>query len=210
MDQGCTAVTIYEDDIEEYLVFLTPECTKCLQKYFKEREFYGEKIIPETPIFRTAYNKKIAETNVKPISYEALKQSMYDIIQRAKIRKKLADSGMRHQKSMFNGFRKWFETTLNNINEINSNVTEKLMGHRNDLRGTYYNPDIKVRFENFEKAIPALTIDDKERLRIQNEVKQLEITELQMKERANEKLIDDLEILKLKVERIEQSKEKNS
>ena len=169
MDLGCMAVTIYEDDIEEYISFLTPECVKYLQKYLKEREFYGEKITPETPLFRSAYRRKKADDSVKPMVYDALKGSMYDIIQRAKIRKKLPDSGMRHEKAQFGGFRKWFETALNNLNDVNPNVTEKLMGHRNDLRGTYYNPDIRVRFENFKKAIPELTIDDS--IRLEEEIK---------------------------------------
>ena len=165
MDLGCMAVTIYEDDIEEYISFLTPECVKYLQKYLKEREFHGEKIMPETPLFRSVYRRKNPEDDIKPMAYIALKASMYDIIRRAGIRKKLPDSGMKHDKAQFGGFRKWFETALNNLNDVNPNVTEKLMGHRNDLRGTYYNPDIRVRFENFKKAIPDLTIDQEFRLR---------------------------------------------
>jgi len=168
MDLGCMAVTIYEDDIEEYISFLTPECVKYLQKYLKEREFHGEKITSETPLFRSVYRRKNPEDDIKPMVYVALKASMYDIIIRAGIRKKLPDSGMKHDKAQFGGFRKWFETALNNLNDINPNVTEKLMGHRNDLRGIYYNPDIRVRFENFKKAIPDLTIDDSERLKIKN------------------------------------------
>ena len=203
MDHGCMSVIIYEDDIEEYPAFLTPECTKYLQKYFKEREFYGEKLTPETPVFRSSYHKKQGEINVKPMSYEALKQSMYDIIQRAKIRKKLADSGMRHQKSMFNGFRKWFETTLNNINEINPNVTEKLMGHRNDLRATYYNPDIKVRFDNFKKAIPELTIGEELRLKLENESKEKKIQELESDKKRVAELERNMANIKEHLERLE-------
>lgn len=163
MDLGCMSVTIYGDDIEEYPGFITPEGVRYLKKYFADREFHGEKINEESPVFRNAYRKKIAWRNVKPISNQALKQSMWDIVQRAKLRKKMSDSGMKHQKALFGAFRKWYETTLNNLNEVNANVTEKLMGHRNDLRGTYYNPNLEVRFENFKKAIPYLTISDKQR-----------------------------------------------
>ncbi len=163
MDLGCMAVTIYEDDIEEYPGFITPEGVHYLKRYFAEREFHGEKIDEESPVFRNAYRKKIAWRNVKSISQQALKGLMWDIVQRAKLRKKMPDSGMKHQKALFGAFRKWYETTLNNLNEVNANVTEKLMGHRNDLRGTYYNPNLEVRFENFKKAIPYLTISDKQR-----------------------------------------------
>ncbi len=121
-------------------------------------------------------------------SVDALKASMYDIIQRAKIRKKFSDSGKRHDKALFGGFRKWFETTLNNIDGMNANVTEKLMGHRNDLRGVYYNPNIAVRFENFKKAIHELTIGEKFRLREENRNKDEKIKKLESKEHEIEKL----------------------
>ena len=58
----------------------------------------------------------------------------------------------RHHKALYGAFRKWFETTLNNMNNFNPNITEKLMGHRNDLRGTYYNPDLLTRFNEFQKS----------------------------------------------------------
>ena len=202
MDLGCKAVTIYEDDPEEYISFLTPECVKYLQKYLKEREFYGEKIIPETPLFRSAYRRKNADENVKPMVYDALKASMYDIIQRAKIRKKFSDSGKRHDKALFGGFRKWFETTLNNNNDVNPNVTEKLMGHRNDLRGVYYNPNITVRFENFKKSIPELTIDEKFRLRLENESKEKKIQELQTDKKRIAELESSMANIRIHLERI--------
>ncbi len=163
MDQGCMTVTIYENDPEEYPAFLTQEATKCLRSYFAEREFHGEKLNDSSPVFRDRYRRKLAWKNVNPITYGALKSSMYDIIRRAGIRKTLPDSNLRHDKALLGGFRKFFETTLNNINEVNANVTEKLMGHSKDLRGTYYNPDIQVRFDNFKLAIPSLTISDKYR-----------------------------------------------
>jgi len=189
MDMGCMTLKIYENDIEEYPCFLTPECVRYLEKYFKQRKFHGEMITSESPVFRMAYNKRKAEF-AKPISYEALKASMYDIIQRARIRNKFSDSGKRHDKAMFGGFRKFFETALNNNKEINPNVTEKLMGHRNDLRGVYYNPNIDVRFENFKKAIPDLTVSEVLRLEEQNKRKDDRIQKL---ETDKDRRIDKLE-----------------
>jgi len=160
MEGNCYSVIIYEDDIEEYPVFLTPEASGYLKKYLKGREFYGEEMTPSTPLFRSSYRKKNADDAVKPFSYNALKASMQDIVKRAKIREEITHSNQRHQKALFGGFRKWFETTLNNVDGINPSITEKLMGHRNDLRKTYYNPNTSKRFAEFCKAIPSLTISE--------------------------------------------------
>jgi len=170
MGEGCMSVLIYKDDIEEYPVFLIPEAVNNLKKYFAQRESNGEKLTEDSPVFRNSYRRKLAWKDVKPINENSLKQAMCDILAASQIRKALINSGEKHQKSMFNAFRKFFETTLNNITEVNSNITEKLMGHRNDLRGTYYNPTLEVRFETFKIAIPALTISDKNRdsLKIKN------------------------------------------
>lgn len=155
----------------------------------------------------------MAWRNVKPITEHALKQSMYDIIQRAKLRKKLKDSGKRHQKALFGAFRKWFETTLNNLNDVNANVTEKLMGHRNDLRSVYYNPDIQERFKNFKLAIPDLTIDSTKRQQLEIKAKQVKIDELQIKNKEKQKLEDkvarqDQAIVKI-LSDLEELKKKN-
>ena len=205
MDSGCMAVTIYEDDIEEYPGFIIPEGVMYFKKYFAEREFHGEKLDEESPVFRNAYRKKIAWRNVKPLSEQSLKGLMWDIVYRAKLRKKLPDSGMKHPKALFGAFRKWYETTLNNINEVNANVTEKLMGHRNDLRRTYYNPNLQVRFENFKKAIPYLTISDKQRdavklktLEAKNKDKQMLEDKVQRQDQAIAKILSDLDELKKK------------
>jgi len=178
MDQGCMALTLYENDPEEYTAFLTPEGTRHLKKYFEDREFNGEKIIETSPIFRNHYRKKLAWKNVKPITYLGLKGAIYETIRRSNIRKPFEDTGQKHHKAMCGAFRKFFTTTLNNNNKINASVTEKLLGHRNDLRGTYYNPDIQVRFDNFKLAIQDLTISDSVRLTASNEQKQKKLDEL--------------------------------
>jgi len=171
MTGGCMAVTIYENDIEEYPGFIIPEGTKYLKLYLDDREFNGEKITSESPVVRNAYRKTTAWRNVKPINDISLKHMMIKIQVKAKIRKRNSNPYFRHDKALFGGFRKWFETTMDNIIDVNPNVVEKLMGHRNDLRGTYYNPDIRVRFENFKKAIPELAINPEIRLREENKKK---------------------------------------
>jgi len=156
-------ITVYAGSIEEYTAFLTPEARKYLSIYFENRRANGEIITPESPVFRSRYIKGKGNDNVSMISYGALKVSMYKMVDDSGIRTRFSSSNKRHGVALFGGFRKFFTTTLNNIREINPNITEKLLGHRNDLRGTYYNPDSDERYKNFKLAIPNLTISDKSR-----------------------------------------------
>jgi len=66
--EGCTHVIIYEGDNEEYHAILTPEATLALKEYLHKREFDGEKITSESPVFRNHYKETIAWQNVKPMN----------------------------------------------------------------------------------------------------------------------------------------------
>jgi len=156
-------ITVYAGSIEEYTVFLTPEARKYLSIYFESRRSNGEEINENSPVFRSRYIKGKGNENVSLISYGALKVSMYKMIDESKIRTRFSDSNKRHEVAQFGGFRKHFCTVLNNIRETNPNVNEKLMGHRNNLQGVYFNPETSERHNNFKLAIPNLTISDKAR-----------------------------------------------
>jgi len=66
------------------------------------------------------------------------------------------------------------------------------MGHRNDLRGVYYNPDLETRFNEFKKAIPKLTIDDSIRLEEELKNKNEQFHDL---ESDKDRRMDSLEIM---------------
>jgi len=56
MDNGCMAVLVYADEIDEYWSFLTPEATDSLNDYFQQRQDDGEKFTKDSPIFRSKYS----------------------------------------------------------------------------------------------------------------------------------------------------------
>jgi len=80
---------------------------------------------------------------------------------------------------MDHGFRKRFNTILKLKNEVNSNVAEKLLGHKNGLDGVYLKPTRDQCFTEFRKAISDLMIDDSERQRLKIEQLQQEKSELE-------------------------------
>jgi len=51
------------------------------------------------------------------------------------------------------------------IPAISQNDVEKLIGHKNGLKGLYYDPQDLSLFQEYKKAIPELTIGDIERVK---------------------------------------------
>lgn len=77
--------------------------------------------------------------------------------------------------AMTHAFRKRFNTILKNNREVNIAVAEKLMGHATKLiplDTVYHSPSRDVLFIEFRKSTAELSIDDSERLRLENETKQ--------------------------------------
>lgn len=211
MDDDCSTVLIYENDPEEYPVFLTPESNISLKKYLEYREENGEKLNQESPLFRNDFREKMAWFKIKPLTNIMLVRIMRKILVKSKLKTNLENGEKRHHKALYGAFRKWFETTLNNMNGFNPNITEKLMGHRNDLRGTYYNPDLQTRFNEFKKAIPKLTIDDSERdkIKIENQnrkISELETTKQELNEIKQNAKLKDMEFEK-RIRMLEKTRE---
>ena len=49
-------VIVYAGYKDEYFCFTTPEAAKAIDTYLQYRERYGEKIIPESYLFREQFN----------------------------------------------------------------------------------------------------------------------------------------------------------
>lgn len=171
--EDCCAVIFQENDLEEYVGFLTPEAYQSLKEYFDYRREHGEVVRKESPIFTGT--GRYAGKLVTPKSLELI---THNVLKKSKLRSSnIAKS--RHAKAQTYGFRKRFNTILKMNNEINSNIVEKLMGHKNGLDGVYLKPTLEQCFAEFKKAIPELTVDEAYRLKAQNELKSKKISELE-------------------------------
>ena len=73
---------------------------------------------------------------------------------------KQAKKGRRHDVQINHGFRKRMNTILKLESQINSNIVEKIMGHKNGLDGVYLAPTRQECFEEFCKGILNLSISD--------------------------------------------------
>ncbi len=175
--EDCTSVIIYQDSNDEYTTFLTPEASMALEEYFEERRKDGEIFEKESPVFRTSYQFGSQKSN--PLRYDAMQDVTDRILRNAEISRK--KSGKRYNIQRNHGFRKRFNTILKQVPGLNSNVAEKLLGHKNGLDGVYFVPTRDELFSEFKKAIPELTIDGTERLKIKLEESEKSNAELEKK-----------------------------
>jgi len=93
MPLGCKMITVYEDSIEEYQTFLTPEATKALDLYLEQRRQDKELLNDESPLFRERY--QLGGVKLKSISTRALQS----ILIRARV-----NSAVRGEKKNFDLF----------------------------------------------------------------------------------------------------------
>jgi integrase len=164
-------LTVYEHDKDEYVAFITPECSKAIDFYIDMRSRYGEKISDESLLIREQFDIR-NPAKPKPVNRHLLQYKLYDLCHRSGIDK--TDVKIAH------GFRSFHSTQL-----VESNVKTEyrwlLEGHKlkgND--GSYVKPTSKTLQQEYEKAINNLTIDPANRLRRKVEVLQIEKSELEM------------------------------
>ncbi|MBI4131023.1 MAG: site-specific integrase [Nitrosarchaeum sp.] len=192
MPLGCKAVLMYSGSDEEYWGFLTPESSKALEEYRDERIREGENITPDSPLF--VVEKKSRFKDESYLSLPALNSIFQNLEKKAHIEK--IKTGNRYDKALMYGFRKRFNTILKIDSDVNSNIAEKLMAHKNGLDGVYFTPTREECFVEFIKAVPQLTVSRAEKLAIKLEDSENE------KDKKIEKLESDMKVVQKLLERI--------
>ncbi len=156
MPNDCKAVKVYDGSKEGYWAFLTPEASRSLNHYLNSRKLNGETLTPESPVFANFEHANQSKKN-HHLSEKSAKQIMQRLIRTAGVER--TKQGNRYDKASIYGFRKRFNTILKLDKNINSNIAEKLMAHKNGLDGSYLKPTKEECFAEFSKAIEQLTID---------------------------------------------------
>ena len=95
------------------------------------------------------------------------------------------------------GMRKRFNTILKSNSKINMSIAEKIFGHSASipLDNHYFKPTLDVMFEEYQKAISDLVIDETSKLKLELEKKNQVLSSLEVKDRR----IEDLENVLSKV-----------
>ncbi|MGI0094586.1 MAG: tyrosine-type recombinase/integrase, partial [Nitrosotalea sp.] len=168
MPHDCYAIKVYDNSTEGYWAFLTPEASKALDEYHKQRKFNGEDMTDETPLFVNDLTQH-RKNGIKFLTSNHLKSIMHNLMKTASISR--IKTGHRYNIAASYGFRKRFNTILKINNNVNSNIAEKLLAHKNGLDGVYFKPTREECFEEFKKAILDLAVDSNERLSMENKIK---------------------------------------
>jgi len=156
----------------------------------------GENITDESPIFVS--NNTRWNSRYEHLTNENLQMIISKVIKGAKIPR--IKQGHTYNKSVIYMFRKRYNTILKINNDVNSNIAEKLIGHKRGLDGTYLQPTREECFAEFSKAIPELTIDDSTRKQIELEQANKEKSQLQEKVNEIDKLKAQQKIYELQHE----------
>ena len=170
-------------DGDSYFAFLTPEATKALNDYHAQRKRRGEEFTPETPVFicESGIRKglQLTEKNVDSIFDKIINGEYKYNKDGSRYREYLPDGvsvksqcpelqrikkGRTYDISLTHGFRKRFNKILKLESKVNSNIAEKLIGHKKGLDEFYLNPTRQESFDEFVKAVDELSISDTARL----------------------------------------------
>ena len=149
ISHGCNAVKLYAGSVEEYWAFLTPQASKILNAYHKQRKLCGDIFYEDTPIF-------VIRGTSKQLGWSGARSVIYRTIVKSNITRCKQDN--RYDVQADHGFRKRFNTILKLNNSVNYNIAEKLMGHKNGLDGVYLTPTIEELFAEFKKIRHKLEI----------------------------------------------------
>ena len=172
-------LTVYENDKEEYITFITPECKKAIDNYLDMRLRYGEKLVEDSFLIREQFDirDKFQIKKARPIKRHAIRWMLDDIAKRCGVRS--------YEVPIAHGFRKFFTTQLIN-SEVNPEIREMLLGHKIGLTGCYYRPTEDKMYSEYEKAMDNLTINEENRLRKKIETLTIEKSRL---DRIEEKML---------------------
>ena len=175
LDNGCKSVIVYADTKDEYTTFIHVEAVESLNDYLEYRKRKGEKITLESWAFCSPFDHN------KPLSFGTISSALGRYVRKSLGREK-SISG-RYNIMACHGFRKRFDTVLKSNRMVNLSLAERLMGHSKTipLDNSYFKPVIEQLFDEYQKAIPELILDEKYRLQSQIQIQKDEIDSLKEK-----------------------------
>jgi integrase len=182
---GIYQITVYGRMPSEYMTFCTPECARAIDEYLEFRKRHGEVIKPESPLILEQFVRAEAmrdfgrASNAKSVKVAGLVDLVRDALIASGIREVKPVEGtkisrIRHPVKQSHGFRKFYDTTTTQAG-VHPLYIELLMGHDIALKGSYFRPTIQDMLEGNDRmlgyvaAIDALTINEENRLKQENQ-----------------------------------------
>ncbi len=187
-------VVVYAGCPEKYITFTTPEAATVIDTYLEFRQRYGEKLNPESPLFRSQFDiLEGIKMKVVPLSLSAHKKILFTYLQRAGLREvDSANKSNRKEVKMSHGFRKFFTNQL-----LESGVTTELRwlleGHSlPGMDNHYVRATEEQLFLEYSKAISNLTINPENRLKRKVETLESKQDEIAMMKLTHDKEMNEM------------------
>ncbi|HXV87960.1 MAG TPA: hypothetical protein VD710_02585 [Nitrososphaeraceae archaeon] len=115
-----------------------------------------EIITPDSYLIRNHFNDYTVTRKAEGISRHSIRSIFYQV---------LCKSGINANVQMMHGFRKFFTTQLID-SDVNPEIREMLLGHKIGLASAYYRPSEQKMYDEYQKAVNNLTINEENRLKI--------------------------------------------
>ena len=79
--------TVYKNESESYITYCTPECTKLIDEYIQYRSSLGEKLNPNTPLFRQIFDSVLQINRPLPIGEYAISRMISRLLKDSSLTK---------------------------------------------------------------------------------------------------------------------------
>jgi integrase len=178
LEQGIYRIRAYAGTDSEYLTFCSPECTQVIDSYLAFRKQKGEMVKPDSPLFREQFAEEDAN-NVRPLRLHGFVKLLVTAMFDAGVRKNEHNRHKRKEVMRFHGFRKYFNTMLNQAG-VKPMIKEILMGHSVGLDDSYLRPSDKELVEEYLKAVDLITISQEKELRHEVAKLKTEVSDIEL------------------------------
>jgi len=182
-------IRVYAGDAEEYWTHGSPEAAKILMLYREDwKKRFGQYPQNSDPLIVPA--RIFSYKTLRKLSSAGVAGRVRNLLERAGLK----DINVQAD----NGFRKYFNTMCRRA-KVFEEDREDMMGHYEGLQKHYerYVEEDFVRFPEYEKAIPYLTISDEDRAK----------EELKIQKKENEKLVEKENVIEELQERMKHTEE---
>ena len=187
LKSGLAKITVYGGDPrDEYQTFVTPECVDSIRDYLASRERVGEKLTPDSLLFRDKFDyqgskraKRIDPATPHSTTEHNLRTTILRLWQRAGVRK--VNDGRPFKSD--HGLRKFAKTQFSRAG-ISWENGEVLLGHAY----SYNKPSMDDLERQYLGAVPFLSVDEKYALK-----EELAVQEEDFRKKWSETRLDLLE-----------------
>jgi len=199
----CAAMVLYKGTREEYISLISKEAWDKLELYKKE--------------WTRASNRKpdnsdflLQKFGTSPITVDAIRKRMFKLVVKAGLRGVLPEGQKRHEIPAIHGFRRFWDKVMMDATRKSDKLSslvkkERLLGHDGIVKTdkNYYWTDILDLVSDYMVAMPDLTINDSERLRVELESEKVKNDQMALLNYEKDKALLRLDELEAKVVRME-------